>query len=159
MFSFKHYFLISSVKSLKKVINEQKRLKTAEKSVLTSFRVPRAPESWFKYTTYYAILTEKFLPIPMWGKLWIFPKWDLTLAYPCLCLINRNFFWKCSFLKCHFFVCFSINFMANPAPTNNKAIWHINPTRQVGTPSQISGLFGSKVRVKYLIWSTEWVGL
>ena len=29
--------LISGVKALKKVLNEQKRLKTAEKSVLTSF--------------------------------------------------------------------------------------------------------------------------
>ena len=31
--------------------NDQKRLKTAEKSVLTSFQVPAAPESWLKYTT------------------------------------------------------------------------------------------------------------
>ena len=37
--------------SLKKVWNEQKKLKTAEKSVLTSFQVHTATESWSKYTT------------------------------------------------------------------------------------------------------------
>ena len=43
--------LISAVKSLKKVWNESKRLKTAEKSVLTSLQGRTAPESWSKYTT------------------------------------------------------------------------------------------------------------
>ena len=33
------YFYDTDMKSLKKVLNEQKRLKTAQKSVLTSFRV------------------------------------------------------------------------------------------------------------------------
>ena len=36
---------------LKKVKNEQKRLKTAKKSILTSFCVRAAPKSWSKYTT------------------------------------------------------------------------------------------------------------
>ena len=43
--------MISGVKSLKKVWNEQKKLKTAEKSISTSFQVHAAPESWLKYTT------------------------------------------------------------------------------------------------------------
>ena len=50
-FIFRCYFLISGVKSLEKVKNELKRLKTTEKSVLTSFWVCAAPESWSKYTT------------------------------------------------------------------------------------------------------------
>ena len=40
-----------SVKSMKKVKNEQNSLKTADKSVSTSFRVRAAPKSWSKYTT------------------------------------------------------------------------------------------------------------
>ena len=32
-------------------LNEQKRLKMAEKSVLTSYRVQAAPKIWWKYTT------------------------------------------------------------------------------------------------------------
>ena len=53
---FKGFFLISDEKSLKKVWNEQKRLKTAQKSILTSFRVRAAPKSWSKYTT---IMSQK----------------------------------------------------------------------------------------------------
>ena len=52
LFVFRHFFLISDVKSLKKVGNEQKRLKTAEKSSSTTFWVHAAPKSWSKYTTY-----------------------------------------------------------------------------------------------------------
>ena len=51
--------LISGVKSLKKVWNEQKRLKTSEKSSSTSFWVCAAPKSWLKYTTTMAILSLK----------------------------------------------------------------------------------------------------
>ena len=51
LFIFRHFSVISAVKSLKKVWNEQKRLKTAEKSVSTSFWVRTAPKSWSKYTT------------------------------------------------------------------------------------------------------------
>ena len=42
---FRRLFLISDVKSLKKVENEQKRLKTAEKSSLTSLWVRAAPKA------------------------------------------------------------------------------------------------------------------
>ena len=43
--------MISYGNSLKNVLKEEKRLKTAEKSVLASLRVHPAPESWSKYTT------------------------------------------------------------------------------------------------------------
>ena len=46
------FLLISAVKSLKKVYNQQKSLKTAEKSSLASFQVLQAPESWSKYSTH-----------------------------------------------------------------------------------------------------------
>ena len=48
---FRQFLLISGVKSLKKVSKWSKRLKKAEKSVSTSFRVCAAPKSWSKYTT------------------------------------------------------------------------------------------------------------
>ena len=49
----RNILLISAVKSLKKVWNEQKKgQKMAEKNVSTSFRVLQAPESWSKYTTH-----------------------------------------------------------------------------------------------------------
>ena len=44
--SWSNYFF-----TLKKLCNEQKRLKTAEKSSWTSFQVLLAPESWSKYKT------------------------------------------------------------------------------------------------------------
>ena len=43
---FQPFFLISAKKSLNNVWNEEKRLKTAVKSVLTSFQVCAAPEKW-----------------------------------------------------------------------------------------------------------------
>ena len=48
---FQHFFFFLNVKSPKKVLNEQKKLKTAQKSVSTSFWVRAAPVSWSKYTT------------------------------------------------------------------------------------------------------------
>ena len=62
LFIFRCFLLISAVKSLKKVWNEQKRLKMAEKSISTSFWVPAAPKSWSKYTTFYwgfSVVVEK----------------------------------------------------------------------------------------------------
>ena len=71
---------------LKKVWNEQKRLKTAEKSISTSFRVHTGPKSWLKYTTYTRpneYQTEVYEPsnqtclklqIP---RLWSFLDWNL----------------------------------------------------------------------------------
>ena len=50
LFIFKRFLLISDVKSLKKVWNEQKRLKKGWKNVSTSFWVRPAPKSWSKYT-------------------------------------------------------------------------------------------------------------
>jgi hypothetical protein len=41
-----------------------------------------------------------------------------------------------------------MQFMANPAPANNRAIWHINPTRQVG-PDSIVLQAGSSHKDKY----------
>ena len=46
LFSAVFNLLISAVKSLKKGSNQQKRLKTAEKSSSTSFWVRAAPKSW-----------------------------------------------------------------------------------------------------------------
>ena len=43
--------MFSAENSLKTFENEQKRLKMAEKSVLTSFRVHAVSKSWMKYTT------------------------------------------------------------------------------------------------------------
>ena len=59
LFIFRCFLLISGVKSLKKVENCQKRLKTAEKSSLTSFRVWAAPKSWSKYTTIIQFYNQK----------------------------------------------------------------------------------------------------
>ena len=47
----KSFFLISGKKSLLNDNNEEKRLKTAEKSNFTSFQVRAAPKNWSKYTT------------------------------------------------------------------------------------------------------------
>ena len=70
LFVFRCFFLISNVKSLKKVEDEQKSLKTAEKSSSTSFRVDAAPESWSKYTTNLSIKkTFKCYELKM-KKLW-----------------------------------------------------------------------------------------
>ena len=49
-FIFRHFLLISGVKSLKKIKNLEKGLETAEKRVSTSFQVRAARESWSKYT-------------------------------------------------------------------------------------------------------------
>ena len=43
--------MVSGENLLKTSDIQQKRLKTAKKSVSTSFRVPALPESWLKYTT------------------------------------------------------------------------------------------------------------
>ena len=51
-FFFVRFLLISAVKSLKKLWNEQKCSKPAEKNVSTSFSVLQAPKSWSKYTAY-----------------------------------------------------------------------------------------------------------
>ena len=48
---FRPAFGCSRLKSLKKLWNEQKRLKNSWKNVLTSFWVCAAPKSWLKYTT------------------------------------------------------------------------------------------------------------
>lgn len=41
-----------------------------------------------------------------------------------------------------------MNFRANPTPINNRAIWHINPTRQIGTDSIVVQA-GSSYKDKY----------
>ena len=51
LFIFRRYLLILDMKSLKKVSNYQKRLKTAEKSSLTSSRVACSTQKLLKYTT------------------------------------------------------------------------------------------------------------
>ena len=61
MFYFRRFFLILGVKSLKKVKNEQIRLKAAGKTVLTSFWVRTAPKSWSKYTTFMPFVTESLV--------------------------------------------------------------------------------------------------
>ena len=43
--------MISGKKSQQNVNNEERILKTAEKSIFTSFQVRAAPENWSKYTT------------------------------------------------------------------------------------------------------------
>ena len=52
---FRRFVLNSGVNSMNKVWNEQKRLKTAEKSSSNSFWMQSAPKSWSKYTTYILI--------------------------------------------------------------------------------------------------------
>ena len=60
LFIFRHFLLISGVKSMKNVWNKQKRLKTAEKRYSTSCWVCAAPESWSKYTTNNNNARQKF---------------------------------------------------------------------------------------------------
>ena len=62
MFFFRRFLLISAVIT-EKGLNEQKRLKTAEKSVSNSFQVCAAPESQSKYTAKGEINEErKYIP-------------------------------------------------------------------------------------------------
>ena len=51
IFIFRRFLVISGVKSLKKVWNEQKRWKRLKKFISTSFCERLALESWSKYTT------------------------------------------------------------------------------------------------------------
>ena len=48
---------------------------------------------------------------------------------------NFDIFWH----NFDFFI-FRLQFMANPAPANNRAIWHINPTKQVNLFQHLSCL-------------------
>ena len=66
-------FFFSGVKSLKKFWNEQKRLKTAEKTSLTSFWVRAAPKSWSKYITY--------VQLSLYYSMYVNPNWFNGLLY------------------------------------------------------------------------------
>ena len=50
----RYWVLLNSLKNIKMM---KKKLKTAEKSVLTSFWMRAAPKSWLKYTTFVTDLT------------------------------------------------------------------------------------------------------
>ena len=52
VFSFETFFSDFLPKINKKCLKEEKKLKTAEKSSSTRFRVHPPPESWSKHTTY-----------------------------------------------------------------------------------------------------------
>jgi hypothetical protein len=49
--------------------------------------------------------------------------------FPGELLRSYSFFAVNKLLSLSFY--FRLQFMANPAPANNRAIWHINPTKQV----------------------------